>query len=395
MPLHCRRRELLVLGAALAAAGRAPAQRTAAPPALLVVEDQGRRLALVDAQRLERLREWRAGGTVLGPPQFAPDGRHAFLALADGTLARHDLLAGVEAARVPAGADPRGLALSADGHWLLAAHGSALTLFDRGLQAVRRYPAASLDGKTASPVAAVLHARQRRSFVVGFERLPELWEISYDRAAAPIFDGLVHDYRMAEAIAAPGFLGVRRTPLEAPFAARAVDAAGRSILGAGAAALDVVNLDVRRRIASLPGLATAPALLAAFEQRSRPRLAAAGADGTVHIVDAVQWREAGTLPGAGEPVFLHTHPRSAHLWLGTLAGGRARLTAIDKNTLEPAGELAVAERLLGPVAFDGEGRRLWASVRGSEDALLVVGERERGIVARLPAGASPAAWAMG
>ena len=81
--------------------------------------------------------------------------------------------------------------------------------------------------------------------------IPELWEISYDPKAEPIYDGLVHDYKMGEAIAKPGFLGVRRTPLDEPLDDFFFDQSYRHVLGAtrpkaatAAPTAQVVNLDV-------------------------------------------------------------------------------------------------------------------------------------------------------
>lgn len=387
------RRRLLRFAAACVAGLPWVAPAATAPGAMLLLDDEGRRLALLDATSLAVLRRWPADGAVHGQPAFTPDGLHAFVALRDGAIARHGLGAGAQAARAHAGADPRGLALSADGQWLLAAHGAALTLFDRDLQPVRRYPGASLDGKVTSSVAAVFHAAARRSFVVAFDTLPELWEISYDRAAPPIFDGLVHDYRMGEAIASSGFLGVRRTPLEEPFTALTLDASHRQVLGAAAGGtLAVLNLDVRRRIARLPFAAASPELLADFVQQGAPRLAVAGAGGTIHVAGAAPWRLARTVRfELGDPLWLRTHPGSAHLWLVTQAGDGALLTLIDKDTLQAAATIAMPGRLLGTVAFAGDGRA-WIGVRDGEDAVLVVDERRRAIAGRVAAGANPAVW---
>lgn len=392
------RRRLLRLAAVAAAApvlARAAqsVERPSARQLVLLVDDDGRQLTLLDPAGLAPLQRWPVDGAMRGAPMFTPDGRHAFVASHDGSIARHDLAAGMQTARVQAGTDPRGLAMSGDGQWLLAAHGAALTLFDRELQPVRRYPAASLDGKVTSRVAAVFHAAARRSFVVAFDTLPELWEISYDRAAPPIFDGLVHDYRMGEAIATGGFLGVRRAPLEEPFTPLALDASHRHVLGAGAGGtLDVLNLDVRRRIARLPVPAPSPALLAHFVQQGAPRLAIASADGTIHIAGAAPWRLERTLRfDLRDPVWLRTHPQSPHLWLGTPASGGALLTLIDKDTLEVAGNVPLPGRLLGAVGFGNDGR-VWISVREREDAVLVVDGRRRAIAGRVPTGANPAVW---
>ena len=75
-------------------------------------------------------------------------------------------------------------------------------------------------------------ATPRNSFVVALKDIPELWEISYDPQAAPLYDGLVHDYKMGEAIAKPGFLGVRRTPLDEPLDDFFFDQSYRNVLGA-------------------------------------------------------------------------------------------------------------------------------------------------------------------
>ena len=138
--------------------------------------------------------------------------------------------------------------------------GQRLALFDADLNLVKTYAAASLDGKTSSRVSAVYDAAPRSSFVVALKDLPELWEISYDPKAEPIFDGLVHDYKLGEGVAKPGYLGIRRTPLDQPLDDFFFDQRYRHVLGAtrpkgagaGAPTAQVVNLDVRRKIAELP-----------------------------------------------------------------------------------------------------------------------------------------------
>ncbi len=77
----------------------------------------------------------------------------------------------------------------------------------------RVLPAASLDRKLRSRITDIVVAVSRRSFVVAFESLPELWEVSFDPEAAPVYDGMIHDWRMVEAIGVPGFLHPRRVPL--------------------------------------------------------------------------------------------------------------------------------------------------------------------------------------
>jgi hypothetical protein len=97
------------------------------------------------------------------------------------------------------------------------------------------------------------------------------------------------------------------------------------------------------------------------------------------------------LPATGQP-----SPANPAMLL--VEGERRRLALVDaerlerdKDTLEVAGTVGLPARLLGPVAFAGDGRA-WISVRDREDGLLVVDERRRAIAGRLPTGGNPAVW---
>jgi hypothetical protein len=139
-------------------------------------------------------------------------------------------------------------AVSADGRWRVTGQDGAVLVLDGG-RIVKTIPARSLGGREDAAVTAVRALSERRSFVIAFDVLAELWELSVDPNAPPVFDGLVHDYRMGEAIASPGFLGVRRTALPAAVSALAVDATRHAyVLARSADAWWLVNLDIRRTI---------------------------------------------------------------------------------------------------------------------------------------------------
>jgi hypothetical protein len=160
-------------------------------------------------------------------------------------------------------------AVSCDGRWKLATGTEVdpLQLFDANGRLVRSYPASALDSVKAPRVATIDAVGVRKSFVVSFDNMPQLWEISWDPAAPPIFDGLVHDYRMAEALAQPGYLGVRRTVLTEEIEVLAIDERGQVLgisrpaqeSGPRNAPVQVINLDVRRRIAVIAAGASAGA----------------------------------------------------------------------------------------------------------------------------------------
>ena len=99
---------------------------------------------------------------------FAPDGRHAFFAAADGWVVKFELWPLRLAAQAQVGTALRAIALSGDGRWLLAGNAAPRTavLLDTDLRAVKTFALQTLDGRRDSRVADVLDVAPRRSFVV-------------------------------------------------------------------------------------------------------------------------------------------------------------------------------------------------------------------------------------
>ncbi|MCK6429402.1 MAG: hypothetical protein L6Q72_09985 [Burkholderiaceae bacterium] len=146
---------------------------------------------------------------------------------------------------------------SSDGRWLLQADNETRTLVavDAASGAiVRRIAVADRRGAT-SRVARIVDAPPRKSFVVLLADIPEAWELSYDPDAEPVYDGLVHDYRMGEGIADRGPFAVRRIFLDEPLTDADFSSDFSQFTGKAAdGSLHVVNLHVRRRIQILrPG----------------------------------------------------------------------------------------------------------------------------------------------
>ena len=187
-----------------------------------------------------------------GGPKFTSDGRYVYFGSRDGWITKFDLWNLKVIAEVRAGINTRNVAVSDDGKYVIAANylPRNLVLFDADLNPVKLLEASSLDGKEISRVAAVYDAAPRKSFVAAMKDMPELWEISYDEKAKPIFDGYVHDYRMQEGIAKPGFLNPRRTPLTDVLDDFFFDQSYTEVMGASREGKgQVVNLDVRRKVA--------------------------------------------------------------------------------------------------------------------------------------------------
>ena len=269
-----------------------------------------------------------------------------------------------------------------------------LALFDAELKLQRTYDASTLDGRQSSRVSAVYDAQPRQSFVVALKDIPELWEISYDPQAAPIHDGLVHDYKMGEAIAKPGYLGVRRTPLTEPLDDFFFDQSYRNVLGAtrpkndGSPSAQVVNLDIRRRIAELP-LAGMPHLGSGitFAWNGGTVLASPNLkDGVVQVIDMKTWKTVKSIATPGPGFFMRSHENSPYAWVDSMMSPTAKdtLTVIDKRTLEPVAQVKEPGRTLAHIEFTRDGRYALASVWEMDGAIVVYDARTLKEVKRLP-----------
>ena len=362
----------------------------------IVVEGGDHHVSIVDGDRFEVMHRFASRYALHGGPKFTPDGRYVFFGSRDGWITKFDLWNLVVVAEVRAGLNMRNVAVSGDGRWVMAANylPHTLALFDADLNLVKTFAATALDGRSSSRVSAVYDAAPRKSFVVALKDIAELWEISYDPRAEPIFDGLVHDYKMGEGIARPGTFGVRRTPLDEPLDDFFFDAGYRHVLGAtrpradGQASAQVVNLDIRRRIADLP-IAGMPHLGSGitFDWEGRRVLASPNLkDGAVTVVDMGSWKVVKTIATPGPGFFMRSHEATRYAWVDSMMSPTAKdtLTIIDKRTLEPVAGVREPGRTLAHVEFTKDGRYVLASVWEDDGALIVYDAATFKEVKRLP-----------
>jgi mono/diheme cytochrome c family protein/DNA-binding beta-propeller fold protein YncE len=363
----------------------------------VVVEGGDHHVSLLDGDKFEVIHRFPSRFALHGGPKFTPDGRYVFFGSRDGWITKYDLWNLAVVAEVRAGLNMRNVAVSGDGKWVMAANylPHTLALFDADLNLQRTYAAATLDGKASSRVSAVYDAAPRKSFVVALKDIPELWEISYNPKAEPIFDGYVHDYKMGEGISKPGFLGVRRTPLDEPLDDFFFDASYANVLGAtrprsdGAPSAQVVNLDARRRIATLP-LPGMPHLGSGitFEHQGRPVLASPNLkDGVVSVIDMKTWQPVQDIPTLGPGFFMRSHENTPYAWVDAMMSPTAKntLLIIDKRTLEPAGRVSVEPgKTLAHIEFTKDGRYALASLWEADGALIVYDAATFQEVKRLP-----------
>lgn len=376
-----------------------PAWRADPMNLFVVVEGGDHHVSLVDGDRFEVIHRFASRYALHGGPKFTPDGRYVFFGSRDGWITKYDLWNLTVVAEVRAGLNMRNVAVSGDGRWVMAANylPRTVVLFDADLNLVKRYDATTLDGKHASRVSAVYDAAPRKSFVVALKDIPEVWEISYDPQAKPIYDGYVHDYRMSEAIAKPGYQGVRRTLLEEPLDDFFFDQSYTHVLGStrpkagaasGAPTAQVVNLDVRRKIAELP-IAGMPHLGSGitFAWKGTTVLASPNLkDGAIDVIDMKTWKTVKTIPTPGPGFFMRSHENTRYAWADSMMSPTAKdtITLIDKTTLEPVATLREPGRTLAHTEFTKDGRYALVSVWESDGAVIVFDTKTLKEVKRLP-----------
>lgn len=363
----------------------------------IVVEGGDHHVSLIDGDRFEPIHRFASRFALHGGPKFTPDGRYVFFGSRDGWITKYDLWNLKTVAEVRAGINMRNIAVSGDGKWVMAANylPHTLALFDADLKLVKTYDATTLDGRQSSRVSAVYDAEPRKSFIVALKDIPELWEISYDPAAAPIYDGLVHDYKMGEGIARPGFQGVRRTPLDEPLDDFFFDQSYTHALGAsrphadGSPSGQVVNLNVRRKIADLP-IAGMPHLGSGitFDHQGTRVLASPNLQaGTISVIDMATWKLVKNIETPGPGFFMRSHEATPYAWVDSMMSptGKNTLTVIDKRTLAPVASVqAPVGKTLAHIEFTKDGKYALASLWEDDGALIVYDAATFKEIKRLP-----------
>jgi mono/diheme cytochrome c family protein/DNA-binding beta-propeller fold protein YncE len=372
----------------------------------VVVEGGDHHVSLVDGDRFEVIHRFASRFALHGGPKFSPDGRFVYFGSRDGWITKYDLWNLQVVAEVRAGLNMRNVAVSGDGKWVMAANylPHTLALFDADLQLVKSYATTTLDGKGSSRVSAVYDAAPRNSFVVALKDIAELWEISYDPKAEPIFDGYVHDYKMGEGIAKAGTFGVRRTQLDEPLDDFFFDQSYSHALGAtrprtaapgdaqarteAAPTAQVVNLDIRKKVADLP-IAGMPHLGSGitFAWNGTTVLASPNLQGgAIDVIDMKTWKPLQRIATPGPGFFMRSHEATPYAWTDSMMspGAKDTLTLIDKRTLQVAAQIREPGRTLAHTEFTKDGRFALVSVWEMDGALVVFDAKTLKEVKRLP-----------
>lgn len=357
----------------------------------IVVEGGDHHVSILDGDKLEPIHRFASRYALHGGPKFSPDGRYVYFASRDGWISKFDIWNLKLIAEVRAGINTRNAAVSSDGRYVMVANylPGDLVLLDADLNLVKVMPAQSLDGKEQSRVSAVYDAAPRKSFVAAMKDMPELWEISYDEKAAPIFDGYVHDYKMKEGIATPGFLNPRRTRLDSVLDDFFFDQTYRNVMGTSREGKgQVVNLDVRRKIGDLD-LSGMPHLGSGITWQRDGRTVMASTnlrEGAVTVIDMQSWQKIASIPTRGPGFFLRSHENSRYAWADSMmSAAKDTLYVIDKQALQVVKELRPEPgKTLAHIEFTRDGKYALASLWEMEGAVIVYDAKTLEEVKRIP-----------
>jgi hypothetical protein len=358
----------------------------------VVVEAGDHHATILDGDRLEPIARFATRYALHGGPKFSPDGRFVFFASRDGWISKYDLWNLAMVAEVRAGINTRNAAVSGDGKFVAVGNylPRNLVILDAAdLSVLRVIPVQDKDGRT-SRVSAVYDAKPRKSFVVALKDIAEIWEISYDPKAEPVYEGLVHDYRMNEGLAVPGMFTPRRTGLEEILDDFFFDQSYAYVIGAArdGGKGQVVNLDVRRKIADveLPGLPHLGSGIT-WEMDGRTVMATPNLKaGVVSVIDMKTWKSVKQIETLGPGFFLRSHENTPYAWTDSFnSPNRDALQVIDKRTLEVVKVLRPAPgKTAAHVEFTRDGRHALASVWDDDGALVVYDAATLEEVKRLP-----------
>ena len=361
----------------------------------VVVESGDHHVTILDGDKLEPIARFQSHFALHGGPKFSPDGRFVYFGSRDGWVTKYDLHSLSVVAEIRAGINTRNIAISSDGAWvavgnflphsvvILRAHDLAL---DRVITVE--------DGKgTTSRVSAVYNAPPRQSFVVALKDLKEIWELSYDPEAPPVYGGFVHNHRKGEEegiVVAEQPFGVQRIRLDDYLDDFFFDPAYAEVIGAARNAKNgqVVNLDARRKVADLD-LTGLPHLGSGITWQRDGRLVMATPhlkDAAVSVIDMETWETVSRIETLGPGFFMRSHETSPFAWVDVFFGpNRDAVHVIDKARLEIVKTLRPAPgKTAAHVEFSRDGRYALLSIWDMDGAIVVYDAATLEEVKRIP-----------
>ncbi|HHJ14980.1 MAG TPA: cytochrome C oxidase Cbb3 [Gammaproteobacteria bacterium] len=380
-----------------------PAWRTARPDdppvydadplnLFLVVESGDHHVTVLDGDRMEPITRFPSRRALHGGPKYSSSGRYVYFASRDGWIGKYDMYRLQMLAEVRAGINTRNVAVSADDRYLMVGNylPQNLVILDAHDLSLIKIIEVKDDFGRRSRVSAVYTVPPRQSFVAALKDLKEVWEISYADAPEPVYNGLMHDYRMTEGLAETGPFPVRRIRLDDYLDDFFFDPSYEHLIGAarGGHKGQVINLLVGRKIADidLPGM---PHLGSGITWKWRDTRVLATPnlrEGVVSIIDMKNWKTIKRIETGGPGFFMRSHENSPYAWVDVFAGPRRdQVHVIDKQTLEIVRSLRpVPGKTSGHVEFTRDGSKVLLSIWDMDGAVIVYDARTLKELKRLP-----------
>ena len=360
-----------------------------------VVETGDHHVTILDGDSFQPIWRFPSRFALHGGAKYSPDGRYVYFGSRDGWVSKYDLYSLKPVAEIRAGINTRNIAVSADGKWVMVGNflpHSLVILNAEDLSPYRVIPVADEKGKS-SRVSAVYTARPRDSFIVAMKDIKEIWELSYDPEAEPIYGNFVHSYRKGQVeavIVHEQPFGIRRIKLDDYMDDFFFDQAYSEVMGAARNAKkgQVVNLDVRRKIADLE-LSSMPHLGSGiiFQYQGREVMATPHLrENSVSVIDMETWKTVKRIETLGPGFFMRSHENSNYAWVDVFFGkNRDAMHVIDKRTLEIVKTLRPEPgKTAAHVEFTKDGSHALVSIWEMDGALVVYDAETLEEVRRIP-----------
>lgn len=368
-------------------------RHAADPRRLITIFEAGGWVSILDGDSLQMRGRFQPTFLPEGAPQYSPDGRFLFLHSGDGWIGKYDLFSFKLVAQTRVGEKLRGIALSSDGKWLLAGNARPNTLAvlrARDLGLFKLIDVARADGGVLR-VDAVHDAGPRQSFIVGLKDSHEVWELSYDPEAAPVYGNFVHSYRAGQVegvIVEEQPFARRRLTMAEPLAGFFFDPAYAEVIAQVPGGGAVYNLDARRRVTRLD-LGGAPRFHGAVSWSMKDGQVMAVPDAAmaaIDIVDMDSWETLRRIKTAGPIESIISHPGSPFIWAVVMPGSHAPgIHVIDKQSMTIVRSIAPAtDGAKLQAAFSRDGRHVLVAPLAKGEVLKIYDAPALREVKRLP-----------
>jgi mono/diheme cytochrome c family protein/WD40 repeat protein len=360
-----------------------------------VVETGDHHVTILDGDKFEPIWRFPSRFALHGGAKYSPDGRFVYFGSRDGWVSKYDLYGLKPVAEIRAGINTRNIAISSDGKWVMVGNFLPHSLVVLHAEDLRPFKVIEVgDGKGAtSRVSAVYDARPRRSFVAALKDIKEIWELSYDPDAAPVYGNFVHNYRPGQVeavIVDKGPFAVRRIAVDDYMDDFFFDPTYAEVMGAGRTAKKgiVYNLDARKKIAELE-LSGMPHLGSGIVWNLNGRMVMATPhlkEPAVSVIDMQSWKTIKRIETMGTGFFMRSHENTPYAWVDVFFGkNKDVMHVIDKRSLEIVKTLRPEPgKTAAHVEFTRDGAYALVSIWEKKGALVVYDAKTLEEVKRIP-----------